>query len=187
MKSIGPQSSKTRNPPVMVVKETSRPGGAVNLILNLSNTGDSLVQVPDQPAQAGELLDETAEPVHRVRNSLISSYQKSTNSVLQLHHLHPLLYTFHISVLWPSCPPPLFFFFSSLPQHAVPHFSAYKNFWRRCQGLLENTLGSLMRKKRIYRQSASEVKRVKNGSACCIFRVCQGRMLWMWVVWSTNQ
>lgn len=110
MKSIGPQSCKARNPPVMVVKETSSPGGAVNLILNLSNTGDSLVQVHDQPPQAGRLQDETTEPVHRVRNSLISSYQKSPNTVLQLHHLHSLLYTFHVSVLWPSRPPHNLFF-----------------------------------------------------------------------------
>ncbi|KAM6956309.1 uncharacterized protein mymx [Aplochiton taeniatus] len=39
---------------------------------------------------------------------------------------------------------------------ALQH-SACKSFWRRCQGLLENTLGSLKRKKKIYRQSADEV------------------------------
>ncbi|XP_069546160.1 uncharacterized protein [Brachyistius frenatus] len=39
----------------------------------------------------------------------------------------------------------------------VPQSSACKNFWRRCQGLLENTLGSLKRKRKIYRQSTNEV------------------------------
>ncbi|XP_033469133.1 uncharacterized protein mymx isoform X1 [Epinephelus lanceolatus] len=48
---------------------------------------------------------------------------------------------------------------TSEPVHrpAVPPSSACKNFWRRCQGLLENTLGSLKRKRKIYRQSANEV------------------------------
>ncbi|KAF0027284.1 hypothetical protein F2P81_020025 [Scophthalmus maximus] len=48
---------------------------------------------------------------------------------------------------------------TSEPVHrpTVPQSSACKNFWRRCQGLLENTLGSLKRKKKIYRQSANEV------------------------------
>nr|XP_033469138.1 spectrin beta chain, non-erythrocytic 5 isoform X5 [Epinephelus lanceolatus] len=47
---------------------------------------------------------------------------------------------------------------TSEPVHrpAVPPSSACKNFWRRCQGLLENTLGSLKRKRKIYRQSANE-------------------------------
>ncbi|XP_074531898.1 uncharacterized protein mymx isoform X2 [Halichoeres trimaculatus] len=40
---------------------------------------------------------------------------------------------------------------------AALHPSASKSFWRRCQGLLENTLGSLKRKKKIYRHSANEV------------------------------
>ncbi|XP_066552609.1 spectrin beta chain, non-erythrocytic 1 isoform X2 [Amia ocellicauda] len=35
--------------------------------------------------------------------------------------------------------------------------SACKNFWKRCQGLLENTFGSLKRKKKLCRQSAEEV------------------------------
>ncbi|XP_069394662.1 uncharacterized protein [Paralichthys olivaceus] len=48
---------------------------------------------------------------------------------------------------------------TSEPVHRpnVPHSSSCKNFWRRCQGLLENTLGSLKRKRKIYRQSANEV------------------------------
>lgn len=73
MRSIGPKMSNATNPSVLVVKEAGSPAlrGTVNLILNLSKTGDSLVQVPDQPAQAGGLLDQTAEPVHRVRNVLV--------------------------------------------------------------------------------------------------------------------
>nr|XP_046257832.1 uncharacterized protein LOC124065941 isoform X2 [Scatophagus argus] len=48
---------------------------------------------------------------------------------------------------------------TSEPVHrpTMPQSSACKNFWRRCQGLLENTLGSLKRKRKIYRQSANEV------------------------------
>ncbi|XP_061545831.1 uncharacterized protein LOC133409602 isoform X2 [Phycodurus eques] len=45
---------------------------------------------------------------------------------------------------------------TSEPLHR-PTVPACKNFWKRCQGLLENTLGSLKRKKKIYRQSANEV------------------------------
>ncbi|XP_027133554.1 spectrin alpha chain, non-erythrocytic 1 isoform X5 [Larimichthys crocea] len=47
---------------------------------------------------------------------------------------------------------------TSEPVHrpTVPQTSACKNFWRRCQGLLENTLGSLKRKRKIYQQSANE-------------------------------
>uniref|UniRef100_A0A671VLS9 Uncharacterized LOC115596860 n=1 Tax=Sparus aurata TaxID=8175 RepID=A0A671VLS9_SPAAU len=47
---------------------------------------------------------------------------------------------------------------TSEPVHrpTEPQSSACKNFWRRCQGLLENTLGSLKRKRKIYRQSANE-------------------------------
>ncbi|XP_054655007.1 uncharacterized protein LOC129194105 isoform X3 [Dunckerocampus dactyliophorus] len=45
---------------------------------------------------------------------------------------------------------------TSEPLHR-PIVPACKNFWKRCQGLLENTLGSLKRKKKIYRQSANEV------------------------------
>ncbi|KAM4729419.1 uncharacterized protein FYW61_009998 isoform 2-T2 [Anableps anableps] len=48
---------------------------------------------------------------------------------------------------------------TSEPVHrpAVPQSSACKKFWRRCQGILENTFSSLKRKKKIYRQSADEV------------------------------
>ncbi|XP_061766649.1 uncharacterized protein LOC133559181 isoform X2 [Nerophis ophidion] len=45
---------------------------------------------------------------------------------------------------------------TSEPLHR-PTVPACKNFWKRCQGILENTLGSLKRKKKIYRQSANEV------------------------------
>ncbi|XP_028458692.1 uncharacterized protein mymx isoform X3 [Perca flavescens] len=48
---------------------------------------------------------------------------------------------------------------TSEPVHrpTVPQSSTCKNFWRRCQGFLENTMGSLKRKRKIYRQSANEV------------------------------
>ncbi|XP_056291515.1 uncharacterized protein LOC130207098 isoform X3 [Pseudoliparis swirei] len=48
---------------------------------------------------------------------------------------------------------------TSEPVHrpTEPQSSACKSFWRRCQGLLENTFGSLKRKRKIYRQSANEV------------------------------
>ncbi|XP_035981767.1 spectrin beta chain, non-erythrocytic 1 isoform X7 [Fundulus heteroclitus] len=47
---------------------------------------------------------------------------------------------------------------TSEPVHrlAAPQPSACKTFWRRCQGILENTFGSLKRKRKIYRQSADE-------------------------------
>ncbi|XP_024916830.1 uncharacterized protein mymx isoform X4 [Cynoglossus semilaevis] len=51
----------------------------------------------------------------------------------------------------------VFLYPNFLPQPAVPQSSACKNFWRRCQGLLENTFGSLKRKRKIYRPSANEV------------------------------
>uniref|UniRef100_A0A3Q3MIK4 Uncharacterized LOC113131773 n=1 Tax=Mastacembelus armatus TaxID=205130 RepID=A0A3Q3MIK4_9TELE len=45
----------------------------------------------------------------------------------------------------------------SVHRPTVAQASTCKNFWRRCQGLLENTLGSLKRKRKLYRQSANEV------------------------------
>lgn len=111
MKSIGPQICNTTNP-VTVVKESGSPAfrGTVNLILNLSKTGDSLVQVPDQPAQAAGLLEQTAEAVHRVRSSLVAhlSGQKSPKAVLQRHHMTSSSAA-HASVLWPSHFLPLLF------------------------------------------------------------------------------
>ncbi|XP_071337194.1 uncharacterized protein [Trachinotus anak] len=113
MNSIGPRgsvasSSESPKPSIVVLKEPNSPtlGGTVNLILSFGNTGDSQVQVLDPPARTDEVVEETAEPVHRP---------------------------------------------------TMPQSSACKNFWRRCQGLLENTLGSLKRKRKIYRQSANEV------------------------------
>lgn len=58
---MGPQSNKEAGSPAS--------GGTVNLVLNLGYPGDGLVQVLGQPAQAGESVDESAEPVHRVRNT----------------------------------------------------------------------------------------------------------------------
>lgn len=72
MKIIGPRSKKEVGSPAS--------GGTVNLILNLRNPGDSLVQVLDQPAQAAGSVDETAEPVHRVRHSLTASHQQSADT-----------------------------------------------------------------------------------------------------------
>lgn len=81
MKSIGPRSGKATSsespkPSIVVLKEPSGPalGGTVNLILSLGNTGDSQVQVLDPPARTDEVVDETSEPVHRVRNTLITSH-----------------------------------------------------------------------------------------------------------------
>ncbi|XP_034040277.1 uncharacterized protein LOC117522969 [Thalassophryne amazonica] len=101
-------SSESPKPSILFLKEPSSPtlGGTVNLILSFSNAEDSKAQVVESPARMDEVVEETAEPVHR-----------------------------------PSVP-------QSFPR---------KNFWRRCQGLLENTLGSLKRKRKIYWQSANEV------------------------------
>lgn len=84
MKSIGPQSGEATcsespsfvKPSIVVLKEPSSPalGGTVNLILSLGNTGDSQVQVLDPPARMDEVVDETFEPVHRVRNALVTSH-----------------------------------------------------------------------------------------------------------------
>ena len=81
--------------------------------------------------------------------------------------------------------------FLFLPQPTEPQSSACKNFWRRCQGLLENTLGSLKRKRKIYRQSANEVNcAVWIGIACCVSKVSWCCMLCGVVFWgaacSTN-
>lgn len=81
MKSIGPRSgestsSESPKPSIVVLKEPNSPalGGMVNLILSLGNTGDSQVQVLDPPARTDEVVDETSEPVHRVRNTLVTSH-----------------------------------------------------------------------------------------------------------------
>lgn len=130
MKIIGPRRHKHAGSPASA--------GTVNLILNLSHPGDSLVQVLEQPAQAAESADESAQRLHRVREwpaTWPHQVAKHRTFILPLPFLFP-------------------------PQHAVPPSPAYKNFWRRCQGLLENTLGSLKRRKKVYRQSANEVKGV---------------------------
>ncbi|XP_034754196.1 uncharacterized protein LOC117960420 isoform X4 [Etheostoma cragini] len=113
MNSIGPRggeptSSESPKPSIVVLKEPNSPalGGTVNLILSFGNSEDSQVQVLELPARMDQLVEKTAEPVHRP---------------------------------------------------TMPQSSACKNFWRRCQGLLENTMGSLKRKRKIYRQSTNEV------------------------------
>lgn len=107
MKSIGPQVSK-----VLLVQDAGSPAlrGTVNLILNLSEPGDSLVQVPDQPAPAAGLLERTAEPVHRVRTGPMSPH-----AAVQLHHVTSSSAA-HVSLLRPSpfLPTPLFISLSTL-------------------------------------------------------------------------
>lgn len=87
MNSIGPQD----DPPkanVLVLKEGSSPpvGGTVNLILSFGNTGDSQVQVLDLPAGTKEVVEETSEPVHRVRDALIISQYKQLHSNMGRHY-----------------------------------------------------------------------------------------------------
>lgn len=117
MKIIGPQSSKEAGSPAS--------GGTVNLILDLSNHGDSLVQVLGQPAQAGESEDESGtEPVHRVRHSLsvltpnVSRQRCATAS----HDLHPLLHTSPcpLSFTFPPTLPTFFFSLSTLCLSLLP-------------------------------------------------------------------
>lgn len=79
MNSIGPRgsgstSSESPKPSIVVLKEPSSPalGGTVNLILSFGNAGDSQVQVLDPPDRTDEVVEDTSEPVHRVRNTLIT-------------------------------------------------------------------------------------------------------------------
>lgn len=176
MNRIGPRGDSPKAN-IMLVKESSSPpvGGAVNLILSFGSNEDSQVQVLDLPTGTDEKLKETSEPVHRVRStkhksspniSYIHDLFKEKRTILMLssfddHFSTTTLHGISLSVL--QVIPFSFgihnFLFSprSLPQPAVPQSSACKKFWRRCQGILENTFGSLKRKKKIYRQSADEV------------------------------
>lgn len=94
MNSIGPRGgaeaapSESPKPSIVVLKEPGSPalGGTVNLILSFGNTGDSQVQVLDAPARTDEVAEETSEPVHRVRNTLITSHQKSPNTIMGCHY-----------------------------------------------------------------------------------------------------
>lgn len=108
MKVIGPQGNKEAGSPA--------PGGTVNLILSLSSPGDDLVQVLDQPAQAGESVDETAEPVHRVRDLP----PPPPPTVVQLHHMTFILCCTRLPVLCPSHPPPLSLSLSTLCLSLLP-------------------------------------------------------------------
>lgn len=74
---------------IMVLKESSSSsspplGGTVNLILSFGNTGDSQVQVLDLPAGSDQVVEETSEPVHRVRSTL---------STLNLHSFCYIFFT----------------------------------------------------------------------------------------------
>lgn len=81
MNSIGPRSgeatsSESPRPSIVLLKKPGSPalGGTVNLILSFGNTGDSQVQVLDSPARTDEVVEETSEPVHRVRHTLMTSH-----------------------------------------------------------------------------------------------------------------
>ena len=93
MNSIPPRggeaaSSESPKPSIVVLKEPGSPalGGTVNLILSFGNTGDSQVQVLDPPARTDEVEEETSEPVHRVRHTLITSHYKSPNTIAGCHY-----------------------------------------------------------------------------------------------------
>lgn len=87
MKCIGPQIGETTssNQPVVALKEPNSPalGETVNLILSLGTMGDSQVQVFEPPACTDAIGDETSEPVHRVRNMLITSHVMSPITVFR--------------------------------------------------------------------------------------------------------
>lgn len=92
MNSIGPRSgeissSESPKSSVVVLKEPSSPtlGGTVNLILSFGNKGDSQVQVVDPPAGTDEVVEETSEPVHRVRSTLITSHYYNYRKPLLLN------------------------------------------------------------------------------------------------------
>lgn len=102
MNSIGPRSGKfssSESPKssIVVLKEPSSPalGGTVNLILSFGNKGDSQVQVVDPPARTDELVEETSEPVHRVRSALITSHYSKYGK--------PLLMEILSHKLWSKC------------------------------------------------------------------------------------
>lgn len=75
MKSVGPQDESPKAN-IVVLKEGNSPpiGGTVNLILSFGNTGDTQVEVLDLPSQADEVVEETSEAVHRVRNTPSTSH-----------------------------------------------------------------------------------------------------------------
>lgn len=81
MNTIGAQGgeaspSESPRPSIVVLKEPGSPtlGGTVNLILSFGNAGDSQVQVLDAPARTDEVVGDTSEPVHRVRDTSITSH-----------------------------------------------------------------------------------------------------------------
>lgn len=76
MNSIGPRddeaASEPPQPSVVVLREHGSPslGGTVNLILSFATPGDSHVQVLDLPPRTAEAVEQSSEPVHRVRTHL---------------------------------------------------------------------------------------------------------------------
>lgn len=89
MNSIGPQSTEVASSEcpkssVVVLTESSSPalGGAVNLILSFGSKGDSQVQLVDPPAKMDEVAEDAAEPVHRVRSTLLTHCYNYTTPLL---------------------------------------------------------------------------------------------------------
>lgn len=87
MNSFSPRAGETSlsespKPSITVLKDPGGPalGSTVNLILSFGNTAESQVQVLDLPAKTDEVMEDTAEPVHRVRNT---STLQVTNVIME--------------------------------------------------------------------------------------------------------
>lgn len=139
MNSIGPRggeapSSESPKSSIVILKEPGSPalGGTVNLILSFGGQGDSQVQVLENtPARTEEVVEETSEPVHRVRNTHCHQSALWEDPVIGYIHLSPCMGS-------PSCccsflSPPLAFTSSFFPLSLLPvkpFGGAARGFWK---------------------------------------------------------
>ncbi|XP_058879838.1 uncharacterized protein LOC117403325 isoform X2 [Acipenser ruthenus] len=112
--------------------ELNSPGGSLEGLLILES-----LESPESPLM---VLKEPTSPSLGGTVNLILSFSKKGDSQLQLQD----------AVDESETQEPV-----HRPSESLS--SGCKNFWRRCQGLLENTFGSLKRKKKISLQNADEV------------------------------
>ncbi|XP_055358551.1 uncharacterized protein LOC114870613 isoform X2 [Betta splendens] len=114
-------------------------------VMNSIGPRSAGVPSPDSPKASVVVLNEPGGPASGGAVNLILSFGGKGDSQVQ--------------VVEPSAKTDEVVKDAAEPVHrpTVPQSSACKSLWRRCQGLLENTFGSLKRKKKLYRQSANEV------------------------------